>query len=126
MAKKISMIVPIIVIVGLLVWKLNHRAYPITNDPPHGANIIAFGDSLTAGVGASEGHEYPTVLSQLIGVPVINRGVPGDTTENALARLDNDVLSDDPRIVIICLGGNDTLQNLPSPHTFAHLRRMIE
>src|SRR5688572_26829809 len=103
MAKKIGIIAPLIVIAGLLIWKLSHRSYPITNNPPQGTAVIAFGDSLTAGVGASEGHEYPTVLSQLIGVPVINRGVPGDTTENALVRLENDVLSDDPRIVIICL-----------------------
>ena len=40
-------------------------------------------------------------------VSVINAGVSGDTTVNALARFEKEVLAHDPDIVIICLGAND-------------------
>jgi lysophospholipase L1-like esterase len=57
---------------------------------------------------------------------VFNRGVPGDTTDLALARLQPDVLDDDPRIVIVCLGGNDGLQGVPIDKTFANLMQIVE
>ena len=63
----------------------------IRNPNPAGENIICFGDSLTAGTGAPEGKDYPSQLSAMIGRPVINAGVPGDTTAGALERLDADV-----------------------------------
>src|SRR6185369_16988165 len=96
----------------------------VRNLDSRGANIIAFGDSLTAGYGAGGGEDYPTRLSALIGEPVINAGVSGDTTASALARLDADVLSRDPRIVIVGLGGNDFLGGVALPATEANLREI--
>ena len=100
---------------------------PVKNARPTGESIICFGDSLTYGTGASQGMDYPSQLSRLIGRPVINAGIPGDTTATALARLDRDVLSLSPRIVLITLGGND-LKNrqfrdrgLPEPQEYHHL-----
>jgi lysophospholipase L1-like esterase len=58
-------------------------------------------------------------------VPVLNAGVSGDTTESATARLEPDVLSKDPRIVIIGLGGNDFLQGVPLSTTEAGLRAIV-
>jgi lysophospholipase L1-like esterase len=65
-------------------------------------------------------------MSQLLGTEILNRGVPGDTTELALARLEKDVLNDEPRIVIVCLGGNDSLQGVAIDTTFGNLTRIIE
>ncbi len=90
-----------------------------------GANLIAFGDSLTAGYGAGAGEDYPSRLSALIGMPVINAGISGDTTASALARLDTDVLARDPRIVIVGLGGNDFLNGVPIQTTEANLREIV-
>ncbi|HEY6140549.1 MAG TPA: arylesterase [Thermoanaerobaculia bacterium] len=90
-----------------------------------GANLIAFGDSLTAGYGAQAGEDYPSRLSALIGAPVFNAGVSGDTTASALARLDADVLARDPRIVIVGLGGNDFLNGVPIQTTEANLRAIV-
>ena len=70
-----------------------------------GENIICFGDSLTYGTGAPRDKSYPAQLSDMIGQPVINAGVLGDTTTRALERLEEDVLSQSPRIVLITLGG---------------------
>lgn len=50
---------------------------PIT---PVGENIICFGDSLTFGTGAPSDKSYPAQLAEMLGQPVINSGVPGDTT----------------------------------------------
>ena len=90
-----------------------------------GKNVIAFGDSLTAGYGAGPGEDYPTRLSALIGEPVTNAGVSGDTTESALGRLDADVLARDPRVVIIGLGGNDFLRGVPIATTEETLHTIV-
>ena len=99
-----------------------HLDRPTRSEGP----IIALGDSLTAGVGATSGSDYVSVLSRGLGEPIINAGVSGNTTGDALARLQADVLSKQPRIVIIMLGGNDALRTLPETETFANLRSMID
>lgn len=110
----------------IALWALWPSPYSrVTNIGSHGANIIAFGDSLTAGYGASPGEDYPTRLASRIGVNVINAGVSGDTTDSAAERLDADVLGHDPRIVIVGLGGNDYLRGAPIDTTEQNLRRMI-
>ena len=90
-----------------------------------GENIICFGDSLTSGFGASSGMDYPSQLSRMIGRPVINAGRSGDTTGSALARLDRDVLSRTPRIVLVTLGGNDLVRGMDRPQAFRNLKMII-
>jgi acyl-CoA thioesterase-1 len=78
--------------------------------------ILAFGDSLTAGKDLEDPDRdaYPAVLERLLkekghSVRVINAGHSGDTTFDALARLDFS-LADKPQVVIVGLGSNDTFQ----------------
>lgn len=101
------------------------RGWPITNAAPSGSNVIAFGDSLTLGYRVEAGEGWPEQLAALIGKPVLNRGVSGDTTADALLRLERDVLVDDPRIVLVCLGGNDMLRRLPADQQFVNLRTIV-
>lgn len=91
-----------------------------------GENIICFGDSLTSGFGASAGKDYPAQLSRLLGKPIINAGKAGDTTGRALQRLEQDVLSRSPRIVLITLGGNDLKNRTPRETAFDNLRQIIQ
>ena len=98
----------------------------VTNSQPTGTSIICFGDSLTAGIGAEPERSYPAQLERRIGGPVLNAGRPGDTTGGALDRLDSDVLSHDPRIVLITLGGNDLMQGVPPEEALANLERMVD
>jgi lysophospholipase L1-like esterase len=93
--------------------------------PLSGTNIIAFGDSLIEGVGATPGHDVVSLLTRDLGQPVINAGKSGDTTDTALRRLEEDVLSQDPRIVIILLGGNDAIRRVPPEQTFANLDTIL-
>ena len=90
-----------------------------------GDNIICFGDSLSYGTGAPEGEGYPSQLAAMIDYPVINAGVPGDTTQRALARLDADVLNQSPRIVLITLGGNDLKNGIAKDVAFRNLEKIV-
>ena len=119
--------IPAAVLAILLVWLLFPSKYSrVRNLASNGTNIIAFGDSLTAGYGAGAGEDYPSGLAKLIGREVINAGVSGDTTESALARIDADVLQRSPRIVIVGLGGNDFLRGAPIASTEANLRSIVK
>src|SRR4030043_2129966 len=77
----------------------------ITNLESQGKNIICFGDSITVGFGAQEGQDYPTALSKMTRFPVINAGINGDTSSEAVRRIDADALSKDRLLVIIEVGG---------------------
>ena len=90
-----------------------------------GENIICFGDSLTSGTGAPPAESYPAQLSEMIGRTVINSGIPGDTTGRALQRLERDVLSRSPRIVLITLGGNDLKNGVDKTVAFENLRKIV-
>ncbi len=110
----------------LISWLLFFNGSPTaTNVPSNGTTIVAFGDSLVAGVGAREGNNFVDLLSQQIQEPIINLGVSGNTTRDGLIRLDT-VLAQDPKIVLLLLGGNDYLQKIPEAETFANLETVIE
>lgn len=94
------------------------------NIDSHGSTIVCLGDSITAGVGRGTAPAFPADLSRLLKIPVVNAGVPGDTAEQGLARLDS-VLARDPWLVIIELGGNDLLRHVPAKSTEEALRRIV-
>jgi acyl-CoA thioesterase-1 len=100
-------------------------ATAIVNARPHAGPIVAFGDSLTSGVGAPQGQAWPDVAAGLIGKPILNRGVAGNTIGDAAARLGSDVLAEKPSIVIVLLGGNDLLRQMDLDQSFAELERMV-
>ena len=88
--------------------------------------ILAFGDSLTQGVGVSKQHSYPSVLESLSGVKVINAGISGETTSEGLNRFADVIEQHAPAIVILLEGGNDILQNKSLDETQANLNDMID
>ena len=90
-----------------------------------GKNIICFGDSITRGAGSTEGNDYPFLLSKKLNLEVLNAGANGNTTEDALSRMQSDVLDRDPRLVIIEFSGNDFLQGLPLERTLRNIDRMV-
>ncbi|MGB2631288.1 MAG: arylesterase [Candidatus Omnitrophota bacterium] len=98
----------------------------VRNIDSQGTNIICFGNSITYGSGVEDGQDYPSRLQELTDRDVINAGIPGDTTEGGLKRIDEDVLDNDPYLVIIELGANDYLQGLPKDKAFNNLKKMIE
>ncbi len=100
----------------------------ITNVDSRGTNIICFGDSLTIGYGVLPEQSYPSVMGKLVlpGVPVINAGIEGDRTEEALKRFKTDCLEKDPFLVIIEFGANDFFTRVPLADTLNNLQAMIK
>ena len=90
-----------------------------------GTTIVCFGDSITYGVGGSPGRTYPEILAGHLGTEIINAGVPGETAADGTKRLD-EVLAEDPWLVVVELGGNDLLQKRPLAETEEALRFILE
>lgn len=88
--------------------------------------IVAFGDSLTHGTGAQSTESYPAVLSQLIGREVVRAGVPGEVTAQGLARLPQVIEEHGPKLMIVCLGGNDMLRKVGPATIKANLRAIVK
>jgi acyl-CoA thioesterase-1 len=92
--------------------------------------IVAFGDSLTAGLGLTAAESYPALLQKMLDADgykyeVVNAGVSGDTTAGGLRRLDW-ALDGDVRFVILELGANDLLRGQSVAVMKSNLGRMIE
>ena len=92
--------------------------------------IVAFGDSLTAGLGVNRDDAYPAQLQRRLDeleyrYRVINAGVSGETTAGGLRRIPW-VLGSKPDVVILELGGNDGLRGLSLEQTKHNLSRIIE
>jgi lysophospholipase L1-like esterase len=77
---------------------------------PPGATVLALGDSITFGTGAPPEAAYPAVLAGLTGWAVVNAGVPGHTSAQALQRLPALLAEHRPALVIVSIGGNDLLR----------------
>jgi lysophospholipase L1-like esterase len=113
----------VLVVIGLwLVFKTDEATGPINTN----LTVVAFGDSLVEGVGAKEEENFVSILSNRLGLNIINAGKSGDTTESGLLRLEEDVLSKNPNLVILLLGGNDTLRRIPETQTFNNLSLIID
>ncbi len=93
----------------------------LVDKPPNGRAVVLFGDSITDGDGSSvdANHRWPDILAERLhekGVPVavVNQGISGARIlrdrmgDNALARLDRDVLSQPGAdTVVLMMGIND-------------------
>lgn len=120
-----ALIAGAIVVAGLAAYLLFFQNPSYNNYPPHPGPIIAFGDSLVFGTGASEGRDFVSQLAQLLREPVENFGVPGDTTAEALERI-SEATDRHPSIVLVLLGGNDYLQRVPQEQTFQNLAAIVD
>lgn len=123
---RINLLIILIIVgaVGYRCWKKSH--WPITNWPQQIETIVAFGDSVTRGYGSRRGEDYPAHLSERLDRHVINAGQDGDTTADALKRLESDVLSHEPDMVLVGLGGNDLLQRQSADQVFKNLETIID
>jgi acyl-CoA thioesterase I len=123
--KKLVLLASVVLVgVGVFVVIRGREAY--TNFPPLTGQVwVAFGDSLTSGSGASEGNDYPSLLSKRLGIPILNFGAPGQTSDEAVAKVEQ-IVQLNPRVVLMCFGGNDTLQGVPHQQTFHNLSVAID
>jgi acyl-CoA thioesterase-1 len=87
--------------------------------------ILAFGTSLTQGLGLPPGTEYTTVLQEKlkaagVDAKIVNAGVSGDTSADGLSRIDWS-LADRPQAAIVEMGSNDALRGLSPAQTEKNL-----
>lgn len=90
------------------------------------ASILAFGDSLTYGSGASREKAYPAILETIIKRSVINVGIPGEISAKGLLRLPHLLAEHQPDLLIICHGANDILRKLDIEQTQDNIQQMID
>jgi acyl-CoA hydrolase len=93
---------------------------------PAGSTVLALGDSLTSGTGAAGGSDYPARLAGLTGWNVVNAGVPGNTSAQARERLPQLLAEHTPRLVLLSIGGNDFLRQVPEDATRANIAAMLD
>jgi len=110
-------------------WFLGREAAPdlsrLANLTAPGETVVFLGDSISRGYGLAEAEAFPGLAAAELGVPHVNAGVSGDTMAAALARLERDVLSHQPRLTVLELGGNDFLQRLPVEQTVRSLDAIV-
>jgi len=109
----------------LIVFLLAACDQPAYQAIPDDGLILAFGDSLTAGVGASPEQSYPNVMAELSGRRVINAGISGETSAEGLRRFPSLLEQQQPDLIILLEGGNDILRNQAQSATKANLAAMI-
>jgi len=97
--------------------------------PGNTEKIVAFGDSLTAGLGVAFHDSYPAQLEKRLrqegfDYTVINAGVSGETSAGGLRRVDW-ILKSHPTVVIVELGANDGLRGQPIHQTYTNLQNIL-
>lgn len=93
---------------------------------PSGSKVLALGDSLTAGAGVTPEQAWPALLASRTGWDVVNGGVSGDKSGDALERLPELLEEHQPVLVLVTLGGNDMLRHVPEPETVANLGQILD
>lgn len=102
--------------------KKSPQALPL----PAGTPVLALGDSLTEGVGTGGSQNaWPALLARTSGWDMVNAGISGDTSAQALARLPELLDMHQPQLVIISIGGNDFLRQTSAQATRENIRQMV-
>lgn len=106
------------------------RSDDVPNRTGH-PQIVAFGDSLTAGLGIGLDEAYPAELQNILdekGYPyeVVNAGVSGDTSAGGVRRLDWVLEDRDVAVLIVALGANDGLRGLSPAEMKKNLASILE
>ncbi len=100
----------------------NPQLPPLNSD----SVILAFGDSLTYGVGTDKNTSYPRLLEKILKIEVVNAGISGETTTGGLKRFKSVLNQHSPDLIILLEGGNDILRNHRTQIIKENLAQMIE
>lgn len=115
----------ILLVIGLMWYMFFPSKKTIKNVGNARTTVVAFGDSLTYGYGASQATAYPTVLANSLGREIINLGRNGETAIHAATRV-QEALAYEPYMVLLEFGANDFMQSLPFDRTVAAMADMVD
>lgn len=90
------------------------------------ARVLAIGDSLTFGYGASPDASWPVKLGEVTGWQVENAGVNGDTSAGALQRLPSLLAAGSYDAILIGIGGNDMLRGVSASATRDNIAALVK
>ncbi len=110
---------------GLAYWAAGGKTSPPPPLDSTRETIVFLGDSITSGHGLPLEVTFPHRLGAALGVAVRNAGVSGDQTAGGLARLQQDVLAYQPKLVVVELGPNDAFRRVPKAQTLGNLRTIV-
>ena len=124
----LAVLVAVLGLVALVLYSTvcpaGRRCFSRGPKPPRGA-VVFLGDSITSGHGLPLEATFPARLGETLGVPAVNAGISGDRTAGGLARLERDVLTHHPRLVVVELGVNDMFSGVPRAETMGNLRAIV-
>ncbi|MEQ8787465.1 MAG: GDSL-type esterase/lipase family protein [Pirellulaceae bacterium] len=103
---------------GYFAWDFDDAA-SASRRPPFDPSrpVVCLGDSLTAG-------GYPTLLAERLSVPVVDMGVEGNTTRDAIAQAPA-LAALQPQVVVVEIGGNDYVQGATRDETRDNLQHIV-
>ena len=113
------------VAIALILLTFTKKDYAIQTLHPQ-QSILAFGDSLTYGYNAAPSESYPAVLSAMTGLNIINAGILGETSGEGLRRLPQSLNDPSITLMILCMGGNDMMQQISTDILKQNLKSMIK
>jgi len=123
---KLILIILVLILLVITIWFYFSREDNVKKSSKEGT-VIFFGDSLTVGVGTNEGEDFPSLVAKELNLKnYINSGISGDTTQDALNRIERDVLSKNPSVVVVFLGGNDFLRKIPAETSIKNLDEIVK
>ena len=91
-----------------------------------GQVVLAFGDSVIFGTGASPGEDWPSHLAAQTEWQVINAGIPGDTAQAGKARIQALLEEHQPVLVIVEIGRNDSLRKRSTKDVKEDIRTLLK
>ena len=111
--------------IALIFFTFIRKDYPIQTLHPSNT-ILAFGDSITYGYNAEPAQSYPSLLAKMTGLRVVNGGIPAETSGDGLKRLPQYLEDPSIKLMILCIGGNDVIQQIPMDRLKKNLKHMIQ
>ena len=92
---------------------------------PRDALLLVVGDSISAGFGIDPAQAWPQLLAQRSGWRVVNGGVNGDLSADALSRLPGLLEQHAPQLVLLEIGGNDMLRGVADARIRGNIEQMV-
>ena len=120
-----NIILIFLIVAGINYWKTHEEVDVGSFSLPLETKILSFGDSLTFGYGVSKVLSYPSKLSELLHVEVVNEGISGEFSAKGLERLPALLEKHKPQILVLCHGANDILKRNDLSSTKDNLNKMV-
>lgn len=109
-----------------LLWPAGDPLWSVAKTASAPSRLVVIGDSLTTGYKLNDPQKtFPLELGRRLGLPVQVEGVNGSTLSEGAKRLDQLILGE-PALVLVCLGGNDQLRQVPHDHSNAALTSILQ